>query len=418
MSYDPPAPAASPSAPDGEPVPRRSLLAAGLALWPLAFASARPVAAVPRADAPAPEEDAAPVEPPPSGPPAAPSRPIIDGLGVNLAGAEFGAERRDFSNENPGDHGRDFLHPSAGAVRDVAAAGARLVRFPVRWERLQPAPGGPLAADELGRLRLTLDRLHAAGLAVVIDLHNYARYALATGGGVRRVLIDEIVAGPDGRRGVPVSRHHFAEFWATLAGSFAGHPAVAGWGLMNEPHDLAPYGRAFDGGRGCDWPAIGRLAADAVRNADPGAAVVVAGADWSSSDRWLAANGPDPWVDGPGVIYEAHCYLDADAAGKYRASFAAEAAADPRVADRAVRRMEPFLEWCARTGSRGFLGEFGVPPADAGWLSPLWAQVAALNASGTPGCLWAAGEWWGDYPLNAHPAGGVAGPVLETVLNG
>ena len=408
-----PAPVA-PTAPAGSvPLPRRRLLAAGLSLWPAVLSSARPVPTPPPRSA-----DDPPADPTPAAAPA--PRPAPAGFGANLAGAEFGVESASFSNANPGAPGRDYTFPSAGSVRDLAAAGVPWVRLPVRWERLQPAPGGPLDASELGRLAATLDRLHAAGLAAVVDLHNYCRFALATpGGGSRRVLIDEVIRDARGRRSVPVSRERFAGCWALLVGAFAGHPAIAGWGLMNEPHDLAPHGAEFaDGSRRCDWRAVSRLAADAVRRADPGATVVVAGADWSSSARWAAANGPEPWVDGPGVIYEAHCYLDADAAGKYPRPFAAEAAADRRIRDRAARRLAPFLEWCARTGSRGFLGEFGVPPADPGWLGPLRSLRSELAAAGVPGCVWAAGEWWGDYPLNVHPAGGVAGPVLRTVLEG
>ena len=122
---------------------------------------------------------------------------------------------------------------------------------------------------------------------------------------------------------------------------------------------------------------------------------MIGGADWSSSERWRSANGPDAWVDDANVVYEAHCYFDADASGKYAVSFADEARRDPGLADRGVRRAAPFLEWCARTGSRGFLGEFGVPPAEPGWLDVLTPFLTRLAGSETPGCLWAAGSGGG-----------------------
>ena len=405
--------------PDAPGVPRRRVLeAVWAAAWPCLFLSAKPLSVREQTAVAAPETAAVPDA---AAAPADRLPPPLAGLGVSLAGAEFGVERPAFSAGEPGAHGADFLHPTPGGVLDVAAAGVRLVRLPVRWERLQPVPGGPLDADELARVRLTLDRLAAAGCGVILDLHNYARFVPAppAGEAPRAVLIDEVVR-TGGRRAVPVSRHHLAEFWATVAGAFAGHPAVAGWGLMNEPHDLAPAGAVFDGGDRCDWPAVGRAAVAAVRGVDPHTPVVVAGADWSSSERWAAANGPDPWVDDPHVVYEAHCYVDADGSGKYRATFADERAADPRVLSRGARRVAPFLEWCARTGSRGFLGEFGVPnpfdSADDGWLRVLRPLLRELAGADTPGCLWAAGEWWGEYPLNHHPAGGAAGPVLAEVL--
>ena len=415
------------------PLDRRRLLAAAWAgCWPAAFLSAKPLTRrerarlagpVPVADTPAaaPAAEAPAASPEPVAPP--PAAPALAGFGVSLAGAEFGVEDPAFSNANPGGPGGAYLYPTPGSIGDLAAAGVRLVRLPVRWERLQPAPGGELNADELARLRGTLDRLAAAGCAVIVDLHNYARLALAGAhfdGGVRHVLIDEVVAAGNGRRDVPVSRGHFAEFWAKLAAALAGHPAVAGWGLMNEPHDLSPAGAEFAAGGGCDWKAVSRLAAAAVRGVDPVTPIVVAGADWSAADRWPAANGPDPWVDDANVFYEAHCYFDADGSGKYTTAHAAERRRDPGLRDRGVRRAAPFLEWCARAGSRGFLGEFGVPagpdPAEDGWRGVLRPFLRELAGAGVPGCLWAAGEWWGEYPLNAHPAGGVAGPVLGDVL--
>ena len=425
-----PRPAAAPPADDADlrafvgpnavRLDRRRLLGAAWAgCWPAAFLSAKPLSMRERATL---AGDTAPLavmieEPAATDEPAATGaeRPAARGFGVSLAGAEFGVESADFSAANPGTPGGTYLHPTPGAVGDLAAAGVRLVRFPVRWERLQPVPGGALHPGELALLRLALDRLAAAGRDVILDLHNYARFVLP---GPHEVLIDQVVVGGNGRREVPVSRHHLAEFWATLAAALAGRAEIVGWGLMNEPHDLAPAGAEFEAGPACDWREISRLAAAAIRAVDPATDVYVAGADWSGSERWVAANGTDPWVDDPHVVYEAHCYFDADGSGKYHAPFADERGRDPQIFARGARRVAPFLDWCANTGARGFVGEFGVPnaPAGSGWLRVLRPFLRELELAGTPGCLWAAGEWWGDYPLNHHPAGGVAGPVLDAVL--
>ena len=393
---------------------RRLLEAAWAGCWPAAFLSAKPLSMRERAvlagDAGPPavttEEPAA----------TAAEAPASHALGVSLAGAEFGVEDPAFSAANPGTPGETYLYPTPGAVGDLAAAGVRLVRFPVRWERLQPVPGGALHAGELARLRLALDRLAAANRAVIVDLHNYARFVLP---GPNEVLIDQVVTGGNGRRDVPVSRHHLAEFWAKLVAALAGRAEVVGWGVMNEPHDPAPAGVNFETGPACDWRAIGRLAVAAIREIDPDTEIYVAGADWSSSERWVAANGAEAWVDDPKILYEAHCYFDADGSGKYHASFADERGRDPRIFARGARRAAPFLDWCAKAGVRGFLGEFGVPATGRGadgWLRVLRPFLRELELANAPGCLWAAGEWWGGYPLNHHPAGGVAGPVLGEVL--
>ena len=70
---------------------------------------------------------------------------------------------------------------------------------------------------------------------------------------------------------------------------------------------------------------------------------------------------------GQRVVYEAHCYFDANGSGKYTLSYADELRADPRLAVRGVLRLREFLAWCRRNEVPGFLGEFGIPGADAGW---------------------------------------------------
>jgi endoglucanase len=58
--------------------------------------------------------------------------------GVSLCGAEFGAEKADFSNENPGVFGRDYTYNSERTTAYFCDHDLRLLRLPFRWERLQP----------------------------------------------------------------------------------------------------------------------------------------------------------------------------------------------------------------------------------------------------------------------------------------
>jgi endoglucanase len=48
------------------------------------------------------------------------------------------------------------------------------------------------------------------------------------------------------------------------------------------------------------------------------------------------------------------------------------------------------------------IGEYGVPD-DPGWYRVLDAFLAATRASDLNTCWWAAGEWWGGYPLSIQP---------------
>ena len=68
--------------------------------------------------------------------------------GVNLSGAEFAHDALHL----PGVADKDYRYPTAADLRYVAGRGHRMVRLPIRWERIQPTLLGPLHPAELHRL--------------------------------------------------------------------------------------------------------------------------------------------------------------------------------------------------------------------------------------------------------------------------
>jgi endoglucanase len=324
--------------------------------------------------------------------------------GVALAGGEFGAEKPTFSNLTPGEFGRDYTYNSARTVAYFCRLGLRLLRVPFRWERVQPHPGEDLDARELQRLRTVVAWARAEGGKVLLDLHNYGRFALGRpGGGRRECVIDEVVGGQ-----VLVSRDHFADLWYRLARAFRDEEAVAGYGLMNEPHHMGSS----------DWKLISQAAVDAIRAARDHHRLYVAGDDWSSAARWVQANGPRAWIRDPQgqVVYEAHCYFDHDGSGHYHRSYAREVTDDPRLEDRGVERLLTFAGWCAANGVPGLVGEFGIPSDEPGWRPVLARFLQALDRAGLEGCCWAAGEWWADYRLSIQPSADFSRPTPQLSL--
>lgn len=310
--------------------------------------------------------------------------------GVSLAGAEFGTDRADFSNVNPGAYGVDYQYPQRKTIEYFANRGLGLLRIPFRWERIQPRLMQPLDATELARLRQVVDQAGASGAAVVLDLHNYGRYQILYRGAPKSVIVDEVID-----QQIPVPRAALADVWRRLATEFAGNPAVVGLGLMNEPHDLGPV----------NWQQITQSVVTAIRQVNRQARVIVPGDGWSNAHRFEATNGPRAWIQDPvgRVVYEAHCYFDADASGKYQRSFASELQDDPHLADRGAARLRGFFDWCRRNQVAGFVGEFGIPGDDPGWRQVLAGALLEMNRAGASGCYWAAGEWWNDYPLSLQP---------------
>jgi endoglucanase len=51
----------------------------------------------------------------------------------------------------------------------------------------------------------------------------------------------------------------------------------------------------------------------------------------------------------------------------------------------------------------GISASMGVPDTDPRRLALLDDFLYALDEEGFDGTYWAAGEWWGDYPLSVQP---------------
>lgn len=235
--------------------------------------------------------------------------------GVNVAGAEFGAPNVDatssFSNANPGAYDRAYHYDSQATFTYLASRGIKVVRLPFRWERIQPTLGAELNLDEVRRLKDAVARAGAAGLKVVLDMHNYGGYYLYDAG--RRVGVRQGI----GSAAVPDSR--FADAWRRVSGYFKGNPNVLGYGLMNEP--VAMPG----GAKG--WERASQAAVNKIRTNGDGATIFVAGYFWDGVQTF-ASQHPKKWIVdySSRTRYEAHHYWDRDNSGDYPDSYDAEVA--------------------------------------------------------------------------------------------
>ena len=310
--------------------------------------------------------------------------------GVSLAGAEFASEKADFSNENPGVFGRDYNYNSERTIEYFCEQGMPLLRLPIRWERIQPRLGQPLDEEELNRFKTAVGWARKHQGEVIIDIHNYGRYAVQRGGRKSECVIDQPAGGLSA-----VTREHFADLWRRLSEVFRDEPAVYGYGLMNEPHDMGSSA----------WKLISQAAVHAIRAAKDTKLILVAGDGWSNASRYAAVNGRRAWIRDPvdHVAYEAHCYFDHDHSGHYELDYDAELARDSALERRGADRLKPFVSWCRANRVKGFLGEFGTPASDSRWRVVLARFLEALDRAGMKGCYWAAGEWWGTYPLSIQP---------------
>lgn len=345
---------------------------------------------------------------------------LLPRRGIALSGAEFSP------TVLPGKYGTDYQYPPAADFAFVASRGYDHVRLPFRWERIQRAYQSPLDAAELGRLNAALSAAAAAGLGVVLDLHNYGGY-----GSPLKFL------GDTGTAGAPM-RADFVDLWQRLSAAFASNQTVIGYGLMNEPGGLPTIGAESGRDR---WFSYAQSAVNAIRKLGDLTPVMVGGYAASSLGGWKNQTNGIPFTSPPVVdpinnlYWEAHHYWDQS--GTYSQTYAQYATAnasyggtDPN-AKRAVQELQSWLRWLEQYEQRGYVGEFGWPRnADqANWnqLAARWFSQLDRYGDRVWAAAWATGSRWSSgYNLQVYApnaSGVLATPnsqatILEAHLSG
>lgn len=319
--------------------------------------------------------------------PVAPSSPIADVtlptqpvqlVGVALSGAAFGP------SVLPGKHGTNYIFPAESYYQKYAEMGMKLVRLPFLWERIQPQLDTELDAAYLALLKQSLDFAQKHGVKVVLDMHNYYRY----------------YKQPIGSETVPI--RSFANTWKRIAQKIGNHPALSGYGLMNEPNTKGL------------WPEAALAAAKEIRKVDRANWIYVAGDRFSSAWHWPQSNTQliaDPWMRDPknNLIFEAHMYLDRDTSGLYKDK------TETFAPDLGINRAKPFVEWLRANQLRGFIGEMGVPAYAPDAIVAMDNLLGYLRENCVPLTYWAAGPWWGNYILALDVSGGAPQPQLPVL---
>jgi endoglucanase len=289
--------------------------------------------------------------------------------GVNLASAEFGEQNL------PGTYAKDYIYPSNADVDIYAKANMNVIRLPFRWERLQRALGTELDATELSRLDAVVQYATGKGLTVILDPHNYGRYAGA-------------VLGAD------LDIAMFADFWGRLATVYAQNPKVA-FGLMNEPHDMPSTE---------SWLSAANAAIAAIRGVGANNLILVPGNSWTGAHSWAASGygTPNSQVMGSVVdpakhfVFELHQYLDSDSSGTHAAC----------VSDTiGVERVQTVTAWLRTNQFRGFLGEFNGGANDGCYraIDNLLTYLGENSDVWLGWAVWAGGPWWGENILTVQP---------------
>jgi len=286
--------------------------------------------------------------------------------GVNLSGAEFQ------DHAEPGTYGMDYAFPTAQEIAYFTGKGLRVLRVPVRWERLQDGLDGPLNLANVARLDSVVAVAAAHHAQVIVDLHNYGRYVLNG------------VSYPVGSPQVPQAA--LADLWRKLAAHYAGHAGIYGYDLMNEPSEPT-------------WRQDAQAAVDAIRRVDRATIILVEGDTVGQPPRFTVT---DPASH---LLYSIHDYFDRANSGFYTPGESYDTdAVYPAIG---VDRAQDVIAWLHAHHARAFYGEYGVPNTDPRWLTVLDLFLRYLSAHSdviAGGTYWSAGPRWGAYPLSVEPS--------------
>lgn len=234
----------------------------------------------------------------------------------------------------------------ASAYRFLARRGHKLVRLSFFWSQVQRSLGGPLDSAGLEALAKEVDRATAAGLRVVLDLHNSCRFP----------KIDSRAKCGDGIR-----RRELVDVWRRLSRRFATNRSVIAYDIMNEPYGIDPG----------VWESFSQAVVDGLRRRGDNKLIWMEASGYSSPDAFVRRH-PRAWIDDPAgrIMYSAHQYFDGS--GRYPKG----AEIDSYDTSDVVGDLRLFIGWLHDNGARGSVGEVGWPSSKRSESWRDWNELA------------------------------------------
>jgi endoglucanase len=318
--------------------------------------------------------------------------------GVNLAGAEFGA------NVLPGTYNVNYTYPNQTEVDYFRSKGLNIFRLTFRWERLQQSTNASFNAAELSRLHTFVSTTTSKGTYVILDPHNFQRYYPDPANSQ---------SSSQGLVGSAVPDSAFVDFWSRLASIYKTNDHVI-FNLMNEPNSMPTEQLVTS-----ENAAIAGIRAAGATNL-----ILVPGNGWTGAWTWQNNYYGTPnalamlnIVDsGNNFAFDVHQYLDSDGSGSHTNIVSATIG---------LERLTNFTTWLKVNNRKGFLGEFAVPNAIIGSgpsqngdeaLTNMLSHIQNNSDVWLGWTWWAAGPWWGNYMFTLEKTTGGADQPAMAVL--
>ena len=309
--------------------------------------------------------------------------------GVNEGGIQFG-------------YNFDSL-PVTEAQTYYKNRGMNIVRFPVGWEMLQPnlcTGSTTLSSTELTKLDNAVSMITAAGMDILIDLHNYGSYNYS--------YFSTCASPPDaGTINLTTTQGYFANFWGQIAAHYASNAKVK-FDLMNEPHVVTAAQMAT----------AAQAAINAIRTAGANQYIFVEGGNSYADCRQIQYDAGPAFLtltDSQNkLIAECHNYFDSSNSGS----------SDVASTGAGLDRVTTATTYAQAHNIKLFLGEFGIGFTPSMYTEGKAAMdyMQAHMDSGSGGWVgwtaWGGGPNWSEnYWYNFEPRATNYSPVVTPLID-
>jgi endoglucanase len=341
-------------------------------------------------------------------------------FGVNISGPEF----------NP----TNFLQPSPWPTSTdcnyLGSKGVPFVRLAFAWENIQSSFKSALTSAFLTGLQTAIGCFHAAGVGVIVDLHNFCAYVQSTqwnagtysyAGNSGNVPNTGVNFCGDGTLTTAV----FADVWTRLATALVGTPGLIGYDIMNEPmfcnftvQNYAPFAQA---------------AINAIRAVDTVTTIYVEGvggppaADWTGQTCGAGNHNNTlvPSLTGTKLLTSAHQYFDSTPVSSAPGAYSGNYASYGQNPNGGVQDVTPYV---SAVTNAGWIGEFAWPNDSTSgykggsvnqWMTLGTNTLNYLATNKTKATWWlysALSRFVGVHPLAINPVGGVDDPRLTLLV--
>jgi endoglucanase len=272
--------------------------------------------------------------------------------------------------------------PSAWAteLNYYASKGFNTIRLPISWERLQNTLNGALDTTYSANLVACVNQATAAGFTVLVDLHNYGRYAVGafTSPGVVSATWTQRMLG-DGF----LTFAHLADVWTKIANLFLTNDHVQ-FDLMNEPHDLIMTSTTFFAGF--------NTVIAAIRATGSKHLVIVPNTRGSDITHWDTYSPGDIRLGAGngGPLDSVAALAVTDSADNYAFSIH-QYQDNPSSSTSYPNLFSTIVSWAATNNKRLYLGEFGSVSTAANGFIGVGGLLSYMNTNASRFVGWT--EW-------------------------